>query len=78
MFFFRRLFCMQQRLPRGLQEDMGACFKITAYRRKLSLFFSTIYSLDLPSHALFFLPFFGIMQLLVYENKAHMYGREQP
>lgn len=81
-FFFRRLFCMQQRLPRGLQEDRGNASRLLLIDETLSLLLDYLligqYFLHLPSHTLFFLPFFGIMQLLFYENKAHMYDREQP
>lgn len=73
---------MQQRLPRGLQEDRGDASRLLLIDETLALldYLSThlddIFSIALVTRCL--LPFFGIMQLLFYENKAHMYGREQP
>lgn len=74
---------MQQRLPRGLQEDRGDASRLLLIDETLSLLldYLLIWTIFSPSpsqsHAVVFL-FFGIMQQLFYENKAHMYGREQP
>lgn len=75
---------MQQRLPRGLQENRGDASRLLLIDETLSSSRLSIYSLDdifpiFPDTRCFsFSTFFGIMQLPFYENKAHMYDREQP
>lgn len=76
---------MQQRLPRGLQEDRGNASRLLlidefslSLSSRLSIYSFGQYFLHLPRHMMFVISFFGIMQLLFYENKAHMYDREQP
>lgn len=76
---------MQQRLPRGLQEDRGDVSRlllIDEFSLSLLNYLSThlddIFSI-FPDTYCCFSSFFGIMQqLLFYGNKAHMYDREQP
>lgn len=83
IFFFSSTFLYAAETSRGLQEDRGDASRLLLIDGTLSLF-STIYSLDdifsisAVTRCFSFLPFFEIMQLLFYENKAHMYGREQP
>lgn len=74
---------MQQRLSRGLQENRGDDSRLLfidefSLSSRLSIYSFGQYFFRLPSHTLLFFFVFGIMQLLFYENKAHMYGREQP
>lgn len=74
---------MQQRLPRGLQEDRGDASRLLLIDGTLSSSRLSIYSSDdtlsiSTVTRCYFSFFFGIMQLLFYENKAHMYDREQP
>lgn len=75
---------MQRDFARG-EEDRGDASRLLLIDENslslldyLSTHLDDIFFHLPPSHALFVFLFFGIMQLLFYENKAHMYGREQP